>query len=496
MSWGKCKMKTKNKKLILPITPSLDTLDLLVRAKLLLENALAKASNPSGVDPLIAMLGFDNVIEFLLRIISDHIDYETLTGKNFSETELSQMAGDINKLLKENDLGNLPQFNNIKLLRKVRNLIQHGGLDPGNDLGRFTKITKTFFDEIVWKFFGMTSDNLAISSLINDDVVAGFLKNAEKLIEDEKFLESIVNCRDAFDNALFYRNKYNRHRIDSVPAVVELAKSSWLLKRYFESTEESINLLKYGVDSVKYDHFQEILLHIPYKLKADKSGNHVLQRKWNLNDAQFCYSFVSNQILKWENETVPPLYEDSEDDFFYAKEYLDGVWLKNVMNESTMVYFDGDVSLHTLLFVTNNEMKNVFDSFQEGNTYEYVTEFLGEDRQTVERKTSSMIKVIHKSLKIITHNPVRWATALHLKQLPFTWKREDLINDHLQLTSLSINEATNDELSKVLGLRSHICEQIISLREEGTKIQSLDQITQINDINNFEIKQIRNATRL
>ncbi|TDR14626.1 helix-hairpin-helix protein [Marinicella litoralis] len=489
-------MNSKKENLRLPITPSHNTLNLLVRAKLLLENALAKASNPSGVDSLIAMLGFDNVIEFSLRIISDHVEYETVTGKIFAETELGQMAGDINRLLKDNDLGNLPQLANIKLLRKVRNLIQHGGLDPGNDLDRFSKVTKTFFDKMLKKFFGMTADKLAISSLINDKVVGEFLHDAENQIENSEYLEAIVSCRDAFDNALFQRNKYNRHRIDAVPAVVELAKSSGLLKHYFESTEKSINLLKFGVDSVKYDHFQEILLHIPHELTADKSGNQVLQRKWSLNDAQFCYSFVSNQILKWENESIPPLYEDSADDYFIAKEYLDGVWLKNVFNESTMVYFDNDTSLHTLLFVTDNEMKSVFESFQEDCSYEYVTEFLREDRQTVETKTSSMIKVLFKSLKIITHNPVRWAAALHLKQLPLTWKREDLIGNQLKVTSLSINEASSDELFKVLGLRDPICEKIISLREEGAKILSLEQLLQIEGINEFEIKQLRNSTRL
>ncbi len=90
-----------NTQIQLPQKPSLTTLKLLTRAKPLLEHALSHASSPSGIDPLVAIHGLDNTIEFTLRIIADHIDFEKITGKSFPDSELSQMAGELNRLFRD-----------------------------------------------------------------------------------------------------------------------------------------------------------------------------------------------------------------------------------------------------------------------------------------------------------------------------------------------------------------------------------------------------------
>ena len=142
-------MSTATQKPQFPQKPSLTTLKLLTRAKLLLEHALSHASSPSGIDPLVAIHGLDNAIEFTLRISADHLDFETITGRSFPDSELAQMAGELNRLFMDCASTGLPYYSEIKTLRRVRNLVQHGGIDPGSDLNRFTGISKSFFERIV-----------------------------------------------------------------------------------------------------------------------------------------------------------------------------------------------------------------------------------------------------------------------------------------------------------------------------------------------------------
>ena len=79
--------------LTLPSSPSETTLVLLKRAKAMLDHALSHGQTGSEVDGMIALHGFDNVIEYLLRIIATHLDIESQTGKKLDTPDLSKRTG-------------------------------------------------------------------------------------------------------------------------------------------------------------------------------------------------------------------------------------------------------------------------------------------------------------------------------------------------------------------------------------------------------------------
>ena len=58
----------------IPKKPDKVTLELLVRARLFLSHAISHSSTNSTIDRMVAIHGLDNTLEFLIRIIIQHLD--------------------------------------------------------------------------------------------------------------------------------------------------------------------------------------------------------------------------------------------------------------------------------------------------------------------------------------------------------------------------------------------------------------------------------------
>ncbi|PAF30892.1 hypothetical protein [Paenibacillus sp. 7516] len=151
---------------------------------------------------MIAIHNLDNSIEYILRIIIRHVDFEDITGKNLETCELGQLAGEINKFLKEKYSIELPYLSEIKLLRQLRNLVQHAMVDPATDISRFINISQRFFNKVMSSKFDTRYSEIKLSNLITNSHLKQFLLTAEELIEQKKYIEAIVACRDAFENAM------------------------------------------------------------------------------------------------------------------------------------------------------------------------------------------------------------------------------------------------------------------------------------------------------
>ena len=131
--------------LSLPQKPTEEILKTLLRAKLMLLHSHEHASQPTEFDNMIAILSLDNSVEYLLRCVASSLDLESLTGKNFEIAELAELAKQINKSLNELASTKLTHIGDIRSLRKVRNLVQHGSIAPQADLERFVTIVERFF---------------------------------------------------------------------------------------------------------------------------------------------------------------------------------------------------------------------------------------------------------------------------------------------------------------------------------------------------------------
>jgi hypothetical protein len=294
-----------SKKETLPQPPDKIILNLLKRAHSMFSHALLHASSASEIDRMVAIHGLDNSIEYLLRIIVDHLDIEAKAGKNLESVELAQLAGDVNRYLKDTFEVSLPYFKDIKRLRQIRNLVQHGVVDPQPELQRLTKVTERFLNKVIKMIFGLNLSEIKVSSIINNKIIREHLKKAEQYLEKGKFLDSIVASRDAFENAYFLKIKDLEITTLSLPSIMELKKvGDWTSLSLIKIIEE-LELFRLGISPINSQRFIRYINHLPSEL----GGHIIMQRPWEKQDAQFCYEFASNLILDWQFKEQTPIYE-------------------------------------------------------------------------------------------------------------------------------------------------------------------------------------------
>ena len=265
-------------KINLPKKPSQESLLLLLKARLMLAHAHEHASQQTEFDNMIAILGLDNTVEYILRCIASHLDLESITGKRFDIFDLSSLAASINKSLNEFSKVCLPYLGEIKLLRQTRNLVQHGAVAPNADLGRFTKITERFFNRVLQLIFGFNLPELKISAAIKDPLTKKFLVNAEKKLDSKKWLEAIVSSRNAFENEYFKRVKNLKLSISLYPNLIRSKEKDDFSNYGFQTIMEELEITYLNINNPEYRHFKEFIRHIPSEFCAEGSwGNPIMQ---------------------------------------------------------------------------------------------------------------------------------------------------------------------------------------------------------------------------
>lgn len=396
--------------MLLPKKPDGDILELLARAKAFQDHAIRLGKTQAPMDQMIAIHNLDNSIEYLLRIIVRHLDIEEKTGKAIDSVELAQMAGDVNRYLKETFQVELPYLKEIKLLRQVRNLVQHAMVNPQSDLPKFITISQRFFERVLKNVFDLSPSEVRTSSLVLDHHIKTLLIQAEEHMEGGRYLEAVVKCRNAFEDARFKKFKNSMLTSLSNPTVLETQKDFEYLTWYIKQLTSEFEVIKLGVEARIYKRFMDYVGHIPLQYSEDRRPNHVMQREWTKDDAQFCYMFVAECAYKWEVTELEPLYiptlEDGMDGLIW-REYLDSVEL--TLDEPGALYAS-DSGFIRLLYVDSTKRAEILEKIREGNTYTYRrTSYLDGNKQD-DSASEETIRSINTEL--VTNDPVRWRVLL------------------------------------------------------------------------------------
>ncbi|NVL89741.1 MAG: hypothetical protein HWN69_01925 [Desulfobacterales bacterium] len=407
-------MITTTTNINLPIAPNEESLQLLMRARLMLSHAHEHASQQTEFDNMIAILGLDNTIEYILRCIVTHLDLESTTGKNFDTFELANLAASINKALKEFASVSLPYLGEIKLLRQTRNLVQHGAVAPYADLDRFAKITERFFNKVLVNIFGFKLDDLKISSVIKDKITKKYLKNAENKIDSKKWLDSIVSTRNAFENELFQKLKHSNISTALYPNLVYSKEKDDFAMYGFQTIKEELELTYLGINNTDYRRFKEYLDHIPSKYRPEDSyGNIVMQRPWKKEDALFCYNFGANTILRWQSQEKGQLYPLKLDKEYQHNETIAGINITKHSEGGCSYYYDSDHRLY--LFYTTKDIKRRFGKIKKGKEYKYKTVVYVDGKK--ESVHEERIKLIGTHIFLMTNEPERWGIIIWYKTI-------------------------------------------------------------------------------
>ena len=389
----------------LPHVPDENTYILLNRARLMLSHAQEHAAHGSEIDRMVAIHGFDNTVEYLLRIILNFLDVEGRTGRSVDSVDLASLAGEVNRfLLKEYNI-RLPYLSEVKLLRQVRNLVQHGVVDPNPDLKRFATITDRFYEAVLQRVFGIAKDELKTSVIINHATLREHLISCEKAIEEKKYLEAIVAARDAFENGYYQRTKDSDVTISMMPAIVEarVTKSQglWSLVKVMEELE----LSRLGINTAEYRRFNDYLRYIPSGFQASDSGHIVIKRPWAIEDAKFCYAFVASTLLKWQSNDAPPIQEyNFNPDDNETSEFIDEVNLNGPYEGGCFYFYDDDHELQLWYF--DKDTKDLLESLEIGKEYEYLLQI--KEAGSIKREVRHTVELLGLHSSLITNVPERW----------------------------------------------------------------------------------------
>ena len=485
----------------LPKPPGRVIMELLVRTRTLLEHSLLHSTINSPLDRMIAIHGLDNTVEWLIRIVIRHLDIEAITGKNLGTPELASLAREVNKFLQHYHQFPLPYLSDIKMLRQVRNLVQHGAVDPASELPRFTRIAEQFFVEVLRLIFGLSRDALRISSLIKDEEIRKFLERAEQKLDQGTYLESVVSCRNAFENAFFKQSSGSASIFVVAATLISCTMTAtqrthqWV----FNEMANEFELIRLGINRKRYERFADYLQHIPGKYRAERYGWSVMQRPWKEKDAKFCYSFVCDVILRWEQKEHEALYVP-ELDKEYEKRHSEIVKIGpvTIQGEDFLeggVLYDFDEGEHLWLTYVRKELKDRLDKLETDQEYEYVTERYADRQLNV--RISKKVRLHAVNSRLATNYPERWEVILWTEQLPFTWKRQGYEGGKKVKESPCVNTASVSEIVGICDgvITNAVARKITAYRRDVGPIRSIEDLRKISGLTEPQVSSLAYFSR-
>lgn len=476
----------------LPLEPDDALLERLQRSVEFFEHAMSHVSGVTAIERMVAVHSLDNSVEYLLRIVLDAFDIEAKTGKNLDTVELASLASEVNAYFQAEYELRVPYRTEIKKLRKIRNLVQHGMLDPVGDLNHLATIVDRFYKFVFDSLFGTDPKDLRISQLIRDVGVRELLAKAEDAIDQGDYLKAIVAARDAFDNAFYNRRRSSNLRLNSIPVLLD--EGGTFKNHFFAGLVDEVEQLRFGVDARDFRRFEEYVRHIPAEDRAEWQGNLVMQRPWKQEDAEFCYRFVAQTVIQWQNAELAPLYEKNLSELPDWIEHFAGVSIPQ--DSHSMSYDLGDDKDGQIeVFVVGEALKEALEDLPLGREYDHVSERLQDGE--FEWRSFNRVELKNRLVRLLTHNPSRWEVILYVIPVPLTWYGQEFEDATLVKETPCINTASIDEIVDVYPdlITSEVAESVVRVREQQGRFRTRRDLEQVPGITAKQVDWLCRFTR-
>ncbi len=451
-----------------PKAPNEEIMRMLIRANQFLNHAKEHALSSTEFDVMIAIHNLDNALEYILRILIKHFDIESAAGKSVETSEIDQLIGIISKFFVENSLPALPCVSDIKLIRKQRNLVQHAITNPASEIKIYMANGEKFLSRALSRYFGIHLSDLHFSTLIENPFVKSLITSAEQKIANKKYIEAIVDVRDAFDYATFQNPLYRFGQLSSGPAIVEARNSGADIPPFLEYIHDTLWMTALSVDMGKYNRYLEYTKYIPHEYCKDHAIQYMLQRKWEKRDADFCYLFVCDTLLQWQSMDTSDI--DPRDDnevFFPNSEFTDlieGVDIRKTFESKGCTYgLNGHMGK---LFFVNSEEKLM--QIKVGAERGYLKQSFRRTESGVLRfSRSSIIHSLGIDWKLAMNNPETWQVFLLFDAVPFT--EIDELSEQTDIDTMKEDDEYSEIILPFLPLMSIEVAQTLEwrLKKEG-----------------------------
>ena len=282
----------------------------LVLAKSLYLHGCSHASCKDNVSRMLAIHHFDNAIEMVLKCVAAKRGV-TPREKHFYFEELLQKVDDV------------PLREQVRGLHQVRNIVQHQGDIPSvESVVKHKGYTEDFFREVCSQVFNISYEQLHLSELVESEPLREGLLKAEQAFENGDFKQCIALCDDmlisaTFDEAdLFYLAEVLTGYWGAAEELRMVLNEDYLQKYrekdYYDLARELRGaILQWGQAATGMQFLGEYRVDF-LKHRQIVETSEDLSGKELKDSAEFCLSFVTGLILKWQEEGVFRGQEPSE----------------------------------------------------------------------------------------------------------------------------------------------------------------------------------------
>lgn len=259
------------------------------------------------VSRMLVLHHFDNAIEIVLKCIATKYG---IISSSKQEYKFKELWNEIAKQVK-----NLPLKDQIFTLHDLRNIVQHQGDIPAIEaVIKYKGCVEDFFKEICSKIFNISYERLYLSELIKNGRLRKKISEAEKAFEKKEYKECLELCDDTLIVATF--EEADIHFTSGMltgywGGSEELSKvisddfaEKYKDKDFYELAEELrkaiLQLSQAAIGMQFLDEYRMDFLKNRQIIKTldDLSHNELK------DNAEFSLNFVTDLILKWQEEGI------------------------------------------------------------------------------------------------------------------------------------------------------------------------------------------------
>jgi len=277
----------------------------LVLAKGVYLHGCKHAMNKDDISRLLAIHHFDFAVEIILKCTATRYDVLDSARQEFKFKDLWNEI--------TNKGAKLPLKKQIFDLHDVRNLAQHSGVViPYEEVMKFKGYVEDFLRTVVKSEFGIKFGELSLAELVENEQLKNKIKEAEHALLRGNYEECISKCVDALIDATF--------------DIGDIFEKAGILTGYFGASEELKNVISNNyAEKYKDKEFYELAKELSkaiHQLGMASTGMQfldeyradfikfmeILNRVSEASDeelkdwAYFSLNFVTNLILKWQDE--------------------------------------------------------------------------------------------------------------------------------------------------------------------------------------------------
>jgi hypothetical protein len=280
---------------------SRNLVDRLVCAKYIFRRSCELLDSHNPYSAGLAVSGFQDSIELVLRTIAEHLHVSLADNVPFS-----QIMDKIDAATE----AKLPYRATLNQLNKARANFKHSGLEPKEqDAIKIRRDLEVFFPRAFNQFFTIDFDLISLIDLIGHRRTENFLHEAERAIEQEDYQKALRSSVIAFylyrrrlKKKQFNLNPFNRERTQELKLVLDD------IKKLFEDQQEQLDILMDGINPIEFQRFERLTPQVKLSMAHTITTHYRLGQRVtpSREDAFFCSRFALDSILLMKSIYIPP----------------------------------------------------------------------------------------------------------------------------------------------------------------------------------------------